>query len=73
MLGGPITAGMFTLGLRLGSDSSWVGLPFYTSSVSPTKHLVTEYCACSSVADRLGEKGNLRHFINPIASASSET
>ncbi|KAL8969344.1 MAG: hypothetical protein Q9197_004391 [Variospora fuerteventurae] len=36
MLGGPIAAALFTLGLRLGPDTPWAGLPFYASSVSPT-------------------------------------
>ena len=44
MLGGPSAAALFTLGLRLGLDSGWAGLPFYASSVSSTHFLVTKHC-----------------------------
>ncbi|KAL9010852.1 MAG: hypothetical protein Q9173_004252 [Seirophora scorigena] len=38
LLGGPIAAALFTLGLRLGPDTPWAGLPFYASSDVVHKH-----------------------------------
>ncbi|KAL8913407.1 MAG: hypothetical protein Q9171_001786 [Xanthocarpia ochracea] len=46
MLGGPTAAALFTLGLRLGPDTSWAGLPFYASSVSSTRLPVAKHYAC---------------------------